>query len=84
MDNKTVDKILKNSWRKRKMLSCEHCAQKFFDITNDYVLRNIEMKSVLRCYYNEDVYYFNIGTPEPEITETMIVNGKWQVYTWSD
>ena len=84
MDNKTVDEILKTSWWERKMLSWEHCAMKFADITNDYVLRNIQMKSVLCCFYNEEVYYFNIGTPEPEITETMIANGKWQVYTWSD
>lgn len=66
------------------MLSWEHCAKKFYDITPEYVAPNIEMKSVLQCCYNGEVYYFNIGISEPEITGEMMANGKWQVYTWAD
>lgn len=84
MNNKAVDEILKVPWFERKMLSWEHCGKKFYDITYDYILLNIEMKSVMRCYYKSQVFYFNIGNSEPKITESMIRNGKWQVYTWSD
>lgn len=84
MDNESVHKILQNDWWKRDLLPWEHAGKKFYDISVEYIIKNIERKTELRCFYNDQVYYFNIGTEEPEITEEMINNGKWQVYTWSD
>lgn len=84
MDNESVHKILQNDWWKRDLLPWEHAGKKFYDISVEYTIKNIQLKNVMRCFYDDKVYYFNIGTEEPEITEEMINNGKWQVYTWSD
>lgn len=85
MDNKTVHEILlKHTNWDREMMPWEHCGKTFYNIGYDYVLRNIKYKSVMRCFYNDEVYYFNIGTTEPEITESMLRHGNWEVYTWSD
>lgn len=59
--------------------------KKMFYVINgnpDVVRENISNKSIMKCYYNYNVYYFNIGIEEPEITEDMIHNAEWFVYDW--
>ena len=36
------------------------------------------------CNYKGKSYYFGLGLEEPEVTDDMLKNGTWLVYTWSD
>lgn len=70
-------------WWQREMLSWEHVAMGFHKL-------NVPMKRILLesgihyCLYNDSHYYFGIGLEEPIVTEDMLNNGVWFVYTWSD
>lgn len=84
MDNKSINKILQKGWWEREMLPWEHCGMKFYHIPYDLIEYNIQMKNILFCNFNDEPYYFNIGTDEPQITDEMKKDGYWAVYTWAD
>jgi len=84
MDNKTVNEILQKDWWEREMLPWEHCGKEFHQISYHLIERNLQMKSILFCSYNNEPFYFNIGTEEPQITDKMKIEGYWAVYTWAD
>ncbi len=71
----------------REPLWWENLGKKFYYI-NDYMHKSelihkyFEQHKVLKCYYDYDVFFFNIGIEEPEITEHMIEEGDWFVYSW--
>ena len=71
-----------NQWN-RKMLPWEHCAMSFqkmcFPMNRDSLQYGIHF-----CRYNDKPYYFGIGLDEPEVTDDMLENATWLVYTWSD
>ena len=84
MTSKEVNDYIRTSWFERELLPWEHCAMRFYGIKEPYISRNIANGSILRCFYKEDVFFFNIGIDEPVITQEMILYGNWQVYTWAD
>ena len=45
MDNKTVHEILQKGWWKREMLPWEHAGKKFYDISKEYTIKNIQLKN---------------------------------------
>ena len=63
-----------------------HCAKSFHPITGfEGIRHNVEHNLVIyRCFYRGHVYLFGIKLPEPVITDDMLENGDWQVYTWDD
>lgn len=71
----------------REPLWWETFGKKFYYI-NGYMDKSklihqyFEQHEVLKCYYNYNVFFFNIGLDEPEITEHMIEEGDWFVYAW--
>lgn len=84
MTAKEIQSYIDAPWYKRTLLPWEHCAMRFYEIEEPYISRDIAHGSILRCYYKEDVFFFNIGIDEPIITQEMILDGDWEVYTWSD
>ena len=73
------------SWG-RPMFKWEHCGKGFHAISGfDGIRHNVKHRLVIyRCYHRGHVYYFSIDLPEPVITDDMIKNGEWEVYTWED
>ncbi len=71
----------------RTPLWWENIEKKFYKIENlgkkaELVRNYLERGEVLKCYYNYDVYYFNIGIKEPEVTEHMLEEADWFLYNW--
>ena len=70
-------------WNTRKLLSWEHCGKNFqkiyFTMCREYLNSGIYL-----CNYQDKSYYFGIGLKEPEVTDDMLKNGIWLVYTWSE
>lgn len=71
----------------RKPLWWENFEKKFYQIENcgkkaELVRNYLERGEVLKCYYDYDVYYFNIGIKEPEVTEYMLEEADWFLYNW--
>jgi hypothetical protein len=84
MTAKEINNYISKFWYERELLPWEHCAMKFYEIKEPYISRNIALKSIMRCFYKDEVFFFNIGIEEPAITKEMIINGDWQIYTWAD
>jgi hypothetical protein len=84
MTAKEIDDYIEGLWCNRNLLPWEHCGKAFRNIIEPYILRDIVAECILRCVYKDEVFFFNIGIEEPEITQDMIQCGKWQVYTWAD
>lgn len=84
MTAKEINNYISTPSFERNLLPWEHCAMRFYGIKEPYISRNIAMAVILRCFYEEEVFFFNIGIDEPTITQEMILNGDWQVYTWAD
>lgn len=86
MSSKEIASITERTFR--EPLWWENLEKRYFYIT-DYINKSelihkyFEQHEVLKCYYNYNVFFFNIGIDEPEITERMIKEGEWFVYTWS-
>lgn len=45
---------------------------------------NEDVYGIYSCIYNCSTYYFGIGKEEVQISQDMIANGKWYVYTFCD
>ena len=84
MNAEEINIYISESSFKRDLLPWEHCAMRFYKIEEPYISRNIALKSIMRCYYKDKVFFFNIGLDEPMITQDMLLYGNWQVYTWAD
>ena len=84
LSNEEINQIIMTTNWERKLFPWELYDKKFYNVTSDYALRDISSGCVVFCRYNDKPYYFNIGTEEPEITEDMINNAYWAVYSWSD
>jgi hypothetical protein len=70
-------------WNTRELLPWEHCGKKFQKLCVP-MKRSFLNDGIHLCNYNDKSYYFGIGLDEPEVTEDMLQNGYWCVYTWSD
>ena len=71
----------------RKPLWWENFEKKFYQIENcgnkaELVRNYLERGEVLKCYYDYDVYFFNIGIKEPEVTDYMLEEADWFLYNW--
>ena len=71
----------------RRPLWWENFEKKFYKIENcgnkaELVRNYLERGEVLKCYYDYDVYYFNIGIKEPEVTDYMLEEADWFLYNW--
>lgn len=71
----------------RQPLWWENFEKKFYKIEGGLdkaeVVRNyLERGEVLKCYCDFDVYYFNIGIKEPEVTDYLIEEADWFLYNW--
>ena len=67
----------------REMLPWEHCGMSFQRVSPP-IHRNCLNSGIYYCNYQDKPYYFGLGLDEPEITDDMLENGTWLVYTWSD
>ena len=70
-------------WNTRKLLPWEHCGMKFQKICFQ-MYRECLKSGIHLCNYQDKSYYFGLGLKEPEVTNDMLKNGTWLVYTWSD
>lgn len=67
----------------RKMLPWEHCGKTFQKMCFQ-MKKELLNSGIYLCRYDSKPYYFGIGLDEPEVTNDMLENGTWLVYTWSD
>lgn len=78
--------VLKNYlntfWWKRKMLPWEDCGKSFQKVYSP-MKRKLLNNGIYLCNYYDKLYYFGLGLDEPFVTNDMIKNGVWFVYTWS-
>ena len=66
----------------RRPLWWEEYGKKFHTLghNSNLVRELIKKKAILKCYYYDKTYYFNIGIEEPNITDDMIEEGVWFSY----
>lgn len=83
LTHEVLDNYICSGWWTREMLPWEHCGMQFqkvyFPMYRDCLKTDIHL-----CNYNNKSYYFGLGLEEPEVTDDMLKNGTWLVYTWSD
>lgn len=105
MTRHELHNTLKNPFGKRssqesQMFEWEHCAKKFFKISNDLAINHLLKMSediskkeddprILKCECNGETYYFGVGLEECEnITlkklRKLYNHATWYVYTWAD
>jgi len=70
-------------WNTRNLLPWEHCGKAFQKIWVP-MKREFLSNGIHFCRYRDKPYYFGIELDEPEVTDDMLENGTWLVYTWSD
>ena len=70
------------SWE-REMLPWEHCGMRFSKMCVPMGKESLKY-GIHYCNYNGKPYYFGLGLKEPDVTDDMLENGYWAVYTWSD
>lgn len=75
--------IHSGGWWKREMLPWEHCAMSFQRIYGS-MSKNCLPYDIYLCRYHGKPFFFGLGLNEPEVTDDMLENGTWLVYTWSD
>ena len=97
MNRKTLDQILSMSMSERKkkglkIFDWEHGCKSFQAIPKEIVgenlieaakLKNGEKRTILKCEYRSNVYYFGVGAYTERLTLNMLVKGKWSIYTWN-
>lgn len=83
LTHEILDNYICSGWWTREMLPWEHCGMQFqkvyFPMYRDCLKTDIHL-----CNYQDKSYYFGLGLKEPEVTDDMLKNGTWLVYTWSD
>ena len=83
LTHEILDEYLSSGWWNREMLPWEHCGMQFQKVCFKMYRACLE-SGIHRCNYNDKSYYFGLGLEEPEVTDDMLENGYWTVYTWSD
>ena len=78
-----VQNYISSGWWNREMLPWEHCGMRFHKVYGSMGRGSLK-SGIHYCNYNDKPYYFGIGLDEPEVTDDMLENGYWAVYTWSD
>ena len=68
----------------RKIIKWEHCAKTWYHIDISLAVEDIKEKEIVKCELNGIEVLFNTEEPIPVITQEMLLNGDWYVYTWSD
>ena len=79
--HKFIHELLERPWEERARMPWEHCLKSFSKIELYQVEVNFRLMNPLKLIFNGKAYYFNIGLVEPELTEKMIMNGEWGVYS---
>lgn len=74
---------ISTGWWNREMLPWEHCGMTFQKVCFP-MYRECLKTGIHLCNYQDKTYYFGLGLEEPEVTDDMLENGHWCVYTWSD
>ena len=83
LTHEILDKYISSGWWNREMLPWEHCGMAFQKVYCP--MRRESLKHDIHfCRYNDKPYYFGLGLEEPEVTDDMLENGYWAVYTWAD
>ena len=83
LTHETLHNYICSGWWNREMLPWEHCGMQFQKLCVPMQKEFLET-GIYLCNYNDEPYYFGIGLAEPEVTDDMLKNGHWRVYTWSD
>ena len=83
LTHEILNEYIHSGWWNREMLPWEHCGMAFQKMCVP-MHRSFLGTDIYYCNYNDKPYYFGLGLKEPEVTDDMLENGKWFVYTWSD
>lgn len=83
LTHEILEDYLSSGWWNREMLPWEHCGMSFQKLCVP-MSRSFLAGDIYNCVYNDKSYYFGLGLEEPEVTDDMLKNGTWLVYTWSD
>jgi len=83
LTHETLDEYIKSGWWTRKMLPWEHCGMHFEKVWGAMGRERIK-HGIYKCIYFGKPYYFGLGLEEPSVSDDMLENGTWLVYTWSD
>ena len=75
--------IYSGGWWERKMLPWEHCSMRFQEVYGPMNRASL-LNGIYRCDYYKKSFYFGIGLKEPSVSDDMLKNGKWFVYSYSD
>jgi hypothetical protein len=84
LTHEQVHKYICSGWWNREMLPWEHCGMKFQRRCMPMSKIFLTTGDIHYCHYNDKIYYFGLGLKEPELTNDMLENGDWFVYTWAD
>ena len=83
LTHEILAEYLCTGWRDRKLFSWEHCGMHFEKMYSPMCRQSLNF-GVRMCLYDGKTYYFGLGLEEPVVTDDMLKNGKWLVYTWAD
>lgn len=78
-----LDDYISSGWWTREMLPWEHCGMDFQKVYGS-MSRICLTSGIHKCRYQGKSYYFGLGLDEPTVTDDMLENATWLVYTWSD
>lgn len=83
LTHEILNEYISSGWWEREMLPWEHSGKRFQKMCVP-MSANFLKSDIYFCRYNDKPYYFGLGLDEPEVTDDMLENGYWAVYTWSD
>lgn len=83
LTHEAVQEYISSGWWGREMLPWEHCGMEFSKVCVP-MHRSFLTSDIHHCIYHGKSYYFGIGLDEPTVTDDMLENAEWFVYTWSD
>ena len=83
LTHEILNDYISSGWWNREMLPWEHCGMTFQKMCVPMRASFLE-SDIHYCWYKDKPYYFGLGLEEPEVTDDMLQNGTWCVYTWSD
>ena len=83
LTHEVLDTYLSSGWWERAMLPWEHCGMHFEKIYGP-MSRLYLAGGIYKCRYHEKAFYFGLGLEEPFVTDDMVKNGIWLIYTWAD
>lgn len=83
LSHELLAEYLSSGWWERTLLPWEHCGMHFEKMYSPICQQNLAF-GIHKCLYNGESFYFGIGLEEPIVTDDMLKNATWLVYTWAD